>query len=72
MYGIFADMYHKKWPNVRKYTIHWVSGIGISLLKRQASYAMMTPFDRATKKAADQQAEAQSEIHEGKPVKSTI
>ena len=33
-------------------------------VERQASYAMMTPFDRATKKAADQQAEAQSEIHE--------
>ena len=29
MYGIFTYCYHKNWPNVGKYTIHWASGIYI-------------------------------------------
>ena len=27
MYGVYTYIYHKNWPNVGKYTVHWASGI---------------------------------------------
>ena len=61
IYDIFWLVMLRLWPFWDHTLSVWDRDFPV---ERQASYAMMTPFDRATKKAADQQAEAQSEIHE--------